>query len=87
MSDSLFQWDQNKFSVHVDAMDKEHQKLVDMMNKLYERSNAGASKSELGALLKEFGAYTVFHFEDEEKFFSKLPYSHAEVHKKSIGIC
>ena len=81
MSETLFQWDPAKFSVHVDSMDREHQKLISIMNKLYERSQAGASKSELGLILNELGDYTVYHFTSEEKYFSQIPYAQAQSHK------
>ena len=42
MADSFFKWDQEKLSTHVDAMDNEHKKLVEIMNRLYERSEAKA---------------------------------------------
>lgn len=82
MSDSIFQWDPKRYSIHVDAMDKEHQKLIDIMNKLYSRNNQGASKSELSSIIKDLGAWTKTHFEHEEKFFDTLPYTQSAVHKK-----
>lgn len=82
MADSFFKWDQDRLTTHVDAMDNEHKKLIAIMNKLYERNEAKAPKSELGSIVKELATYTVTHFEHEEKFFDTLPYSQAAVHKK-----
>ncbi|MFP5520553.1 MAG: bacteriohemerythrin [Bdellovibrionia bacterium] len=83
MSDSIFQWDATRYSVHVNSMDKEHQKLIEVMNKLYSRNQQKASKSELQGIIKELGTLTKAHFEHEEAFFEKLPnYSQAAIHKK-----
>lgn len=78
----LFTWDPKKLSVHVDAMDKEHQKLISLMNLLYERHNAKAAKAELKKILMELATFTTEHFKNEEKFFDALPnYSKAHSHK------
>lgn len=82
MSEAFFKWDQQRLSTHVEAMDNEHKKLVDIMNRLYERHEAKASKMELNALVRELASWTITHFDHEEKFFDTLPYSHAAVHKK-----
>ncbi len=82
MSDSFFKWDQQRLTTHVDAMDNEHKKLVEIMNRLYERNEAKASKTELTSLVNELANWTVTHFEHEERFFDTLPYSQSEVHKK-----
>lgn len=82
MSDSFFKWDQSRLTTHVDAMDNEHKKLIEIMNKLYDRNENKAGKAELAAIVRELASWTVTHFEHEEKFFDTLPYSHATVHKK-----
>jgi hemerythrin len=82
MSETFLKWDQTKFTTHVNAMDIEHKKLVDIMNKLYDKVNAKSNKTEVGAILKELGNFVVMHFEHEEKFFDGLDYSQAGVHKK-----
>lgn len=82
MSESFFKWDQERLSTHVEAMDNEHKKLINIMNKLYERYEAKASKAEIGAVVRELASWTVTHFDHEEKFFDTLPYSQAAVHKK-----
>ncbi|MDG0815249.1 bacteriohemerythrin [Bdellovibrio svalbardensis] len=82
MGESFFKWDQQKLTTHVDAMDREHQKLIDIMNRLYERHEAKATKPELQSIVRELVSWTVTHFEHEEKFFDTLAYSQASVHKK-----
>ncbi|WP_413586641.1 bacteriohemerythrin [Bdellovibrio sp. HCB274] len=82
MADSFFKWDQERLTTHVEAMDNEHKKLIDIMNRLFERNEAKAGKSELQSIVRELASWTVTHFEHEEKFFDTLPYSQASVHKK-----
>ena len=81
MAENFFKWDREKLTTYVDAMDDEHQKLISLMNQLYTQYEAKASHSELSRILKELAAWTVTHFEHEEKFFDKLPYDRAAVHK------
>jgi hemerythrin-like metal-binding protein len=78
----IFQWDPSKLSIHVDKMDQEHIKLINLMNKLATRHEEKAPHSELVSIAKELQSWTITHFDHEEKFFDTLPYSHANVHKK-----
>ncbi|KYG61923.1 hypothetical protein AZI85_06850 [Bdellovibrio bacteriovorus] len=82
MPQSFFQWDPVRLTTHVDAMDREHQKLIEIMNRLYEKNQAKASTTELKALVNELASWTVTHFEHEEKYFDTLEYAQANVHKK-----
>lgn len=78
----IFQWDPSKLSIHVDKMDQEHIKLINLMNKLATRYEEKAPFTELVSIAKELQNWTITHFDHEEKFFDTLPYSHANVHKK-----
>lgn len=82
MAESYFKWDPIKLTTQVDEMDKEHIKLIDIMNRLHERNEAKAPKAELSQLVNELASWTITHFAHEEKFFDTLPYSHSAVHKK-----
>lgn len=78
---SYFTWDPNRLSVHVDSMDKEHIRLIELMNNLYDLSEKGSSKDVLGVALKDLVDWTVKHFQHEEKFFDSLEYKMADMHK------
>ena len=82
MAENFFKWDPVRLTTHIDAMDREHEKLVAIMNRLYERHEAKATKAELSSIVRELASWTITHFEHEEKFFDTLPYSQANVHKK-----
>lgn len=81
MSEAYFKWDEKKLSTNVDAMDKEHKKLIDIMNQLYECCHCKASADEQKKIMNELGSWTEKHFAHEEVFFDQLPYSQAAAHK------
>ena len=86
---AYFQWDAEKFSVLVDAMDREHQNLIAIMNELHERHGAGASTAELAIIVKRLGDYTAQHFADEEKHMAAIAFPglkvHARIHADMLG--
>lgn len=82
MSENFFKWDPVRLTTHVDAMDREHEKLVAIMNRLFARHEEKASKTELSTIVRELVAWTITHFDHEEQFFDTLPYSQAHIHKK-----
>ena len=47
----FYNWDAKLLSVKVDDMDREHQLLIEKMNKLYDAANAGAEKATLQTLV------------------------------------
>lgn len=83
MSEVFFKWDASKYSIKVQTMDAEHQKLIDYMNVLHTKVEQKASKDEIRKAIKDLGEYTVKHFKDEEAFFSTLEAYHLkDAHKK-----
>ncbi len=80
---SVFEWDVNKFTTYVGAMDKEHEKLISIMNQLYSANETGAPKAQLLKIVDELAKATKTHFDHEETYFSALAnYKSAEAHKK-----
>jgi len=71
-----------KMSVGVKQLDTDHQKLVDMVNKLYDGISSGKGKASLGPVLDDLIGYTKTHFAREEAFFAKSGYPIAIAHKK-----
>lgn len=74
-------WDSAKFDIHVPKMNQQHQKLVGIMNKLYDRHAAKAPKSELNTLLVELRDYTMLHFREEEALLDKIQFPTRDRHK------
>lgn len=79
---SLMQWDAQKFDVLVPDMNREHQHLIGIMNRLYDAAEAGANKAALDKLLIELRDYTLKHFRDEEAFMAKVGFPHLDNHRR-----
>ena len=85
---TVMDWDAKKFDVLVPKMNDQHEKLVNMMNRLYERHDANAGKAELNKLITELRDYTIKHFEEEEALLEKMEFPqlriHRSIHKKLL---
>jgi len=77
----LMEWNQ-KMAVGVALLDLDHQKLVKMINDLYDAMKEGHSKESLGKILDSLVDYTKVHFAHEERFFAQTHYADLAAHKK-----
>ncbi|MDU2063736.1 MAG: bacteriohemerythrin [Sporomusaceae bacterium] len=68
---ALSGWD-NKYSVNILAMDKDHQKLIEMISNLHQAMKSGQSKTILTPLLSNLTHYAQDHFASEEKYLSSI---------------
>lgn len=73
MSKNVFEWDKGLYTIHVDAMDSEHEKLIEIMNRLAVENDKGALKAVLLRTIDELVAYTRGHFAREEAYFDTIP--------------
>ena len=80
MKMALIQWD-NTFSVNVAEIDKQHQKLVALINNLNDAMKQGKGKDILAKIIGDLFAYAGDHFAIEEKYFDKFGYPAATSHK------
>ncbi len=64
-------------------MDGQHQGLIDLMNRVFDRNEAGASKAEILRIVDELGAAVVDHFSAEEAFMRSIEYDGIEVHRQT----
>ena len=78
---SLMEWNQ-KLAVGVTLLDADHQKLVQLINDLYDAMKQGHSKEVLGPILDRLVDYTKYHFAHEERFFEQTQYPGAAAHKR-----
>jgi len=73
------------YSVQVGSLDKQHQKLFDIVNRLHEAMGVGKGQAQVQAVLEELIAYTKTHFSAEEAILEKQGYptlvSHKAEHK------
>ena len=78
---ALIQWSP-ALSVNVVEIDRQHQKLVAMINDLNDAMRAGKGKEVLGKTIAELLTYTATHFQFEEKYFAQYGYPDTAAHKK-----
>ncbi|WP_300454920.1 bacteriohemerythrin [Accumulibacter sp.] len=61
-------------------IDRQHQVLIDIANRLNQAMRSGAGRPACGSLLDELVNYTVNHFAFEEKLMEKHRYGNREAH-------
>lgn len=80
----LIKWS-DKLSVSMPDIDRQHQKLVDMMNRLNDAMLQGKGNDVLGAILKEMIAYAHTHFAYEERLMQQASFpglaDHRTIHQ------
>ncbi|NMB81985.1 MAG: hemerythrin family protein [Ignavibacteria bacterium] len=85
---SLILWN-NGYSVNIKSIDAQHQRLVEMINKLHDAMKKGESNAALSGILNDMAAYTLVHFKTEEELFAKYNYpmqdKHKAEHKAFVG--
>ncbi len=79
-SNVLMQWS-DSLSVGVDRFDRQHRKLVDLVNELYAALRAGKATEVQRKILDSLVEYTVSHFADEERQMAAAGYPDLEAHK------
>lgn len=83
MGQSFVEWEA-RYSVGIDTIDKQHKKLVDFTNKLFDGCRQGQefAAESFKATLKDVVAYVKEHFQTEEQLFDQYGYPAADAHKK-----
>ncbi|MBL8025985.1 MAG: bacteriohemerythrin [Fibrobacteres bacterium] len=76
----LIEWS-SKLSTSVPSMDKQHMRLIDLINNLNNALAEGRSREVIGTILTELADYTVTHFKAEEAMLEKSGYPDLEHHK------
>ena len=77
----FIKWSDN-YSISIAEVDEQHEKLIGLVNKLYDAMQVGQGRNVLGAVLTELINYTVYHFNTEERLFRMYDYPGYEVHKQ-----
>lgn len=76
-----------KLETGIDKIDDQHRKLIDIINKLHEFIIEKNDVSTIQDAIVDLKLYTIFHFNTEEKMFTKYDYkeedfeSHIKGHK------
>jgi hemerythrin len=77
----LVEWSDDKLSVKVGIIDRQHKKMIGMINELYDSVEARREKELLAQLLIKLVHYTHYHFATEEKYFRQHKYPEMLLHK------
>lgn len=75
----LMEWD-DSFSVSVKSIDKQHQRLMEIINALYTSIILGEEDHVSKQILESLVKYTITHFAYEEKLMNKIDYVQSESH-------
>ena len=70
---AFIQWD-DSFSVGDGVLDRDHRKLIKMVNAIHDARKDGKDAQALGRLLDELIGYTETHFTREENLLDALGY-------------
>ena len=69
-------------SVGVDAIDKDHKRLVSLVNALYDAICTGTTAQSPSVIFDDLVGYTKDHFVREERLFVGTEYPGSDAHKK-----
>jgi hemerythrin-like metal-binding protein len=72
----------SRYAVHIEEVDRQHQKLIELINTLYDAMSVGRGKDVLGQVLSELAEYTTYHFDTEDRLFREYGYPDREHHGK-----
>lgn len=80
----FIEWD-SKYDVGVEAVDKQHRHLVDLMNDLYDACIGERLEldQKFKDVMKELVDYVMVHFKDEEKIMEAIKYPNLKEHKQT----
>jgi len=63
-----------EYSVGVEALDAQHQKIIEMINLLADSSKQGGDLDAIAFVVNEMHSYIIEHFSTEEKMLKKKKY-------------
>jgi hemerythrin-like metal-binding protein len=78
---TLFHW-RDSLSLDVPAIDDDHKRLIDLLNRLHFMVLAGDDREAIGATMWELVRYTQRHFRREEMLMRLSGYPGYEAHKR-----
>jgi len=75
----LVEWE-DRYSVGVPPIDRQHRVLVSMIRQLQEAMASGSTRELLVPVAHKLMTYTVYHFQWEEQFYRREGFSRIEAH-------
>jgi len=80
-ADTFMHWTSD-LTVNVREIDDQHKQLLKMINDLYAAMKSGQGQAVQEKLLTGLADYTVYHFDNEERYFDRFGYPEARDHKR-----
>lgn len=77
---SFFKWEA-AYAFGIEAIDRDHQMLVEMIDELYDAMQNGNSKKILNGIVERLTSYAKNHFMREEVILKSIGYQEYEEHK------
>jgi len=72
----------DEYSVGIEKIDRQHQHLFEIINKIIDRSDSDAGTDIVSETIMEMVNYAREHFTDEESLMRQYDYPNLEAHKK-----
>lgn len=76
---SLLRW-KDEYLTQVEEIDTQHQRLIDLINGIYDLMRSGRGNEAIAEALGEVIDFTRFHFSTEEKFMMATEYPGRDAH-------
>ena len=77
---ALITWD-DSYNINIREIDRQHLKLVQIINDLNDAMREGKANDVLAKLLRELVSYTKTHFTNEEGYLERYGYPDLSAHK------
>jgi hemerythrin-like metal-binding protein len=77
----IMTWDAS-LDVGVAAMNREHQEILDAMNRIYDAKAQGISGFSVNDMVARLGSVCSRHFADEEAYMERVGYPELQRHKQ-----
>jgi hemerythrin len=71
-----------EYRLGLSAIDKQHQRLFDIVGRISALDSETSSKEELRVILGELSSYMREHFSDEEAYMRRIGFPEFEYHRK-----
>ena len=77
---TLIEW-KDDYAVNIAEIDRQHEKLADIINKFEDAMRAEKEKEALSGIIDDLVDYSKVHFQTEEKYMSGFTCAEADLHK------
>jgi hemerythrin len=81
MADVLFDFE-TEFKLGIEEIDKEHEKLVSMLNSVHLLLKEGKKEDAISFFRQTLSSYVIEHFSNEEMFMERIEFPQIDEHKK-----